>query len=134
MIERLSRGPASVSELASRSNVVACGLQHLQVLEASGLVESQNGRVRACQIVLRLSMAERWINDQGRSGSATLIVSANTCNSDVGRGGNEMSLPFVFSTAFARRTPPGRLIQSRRIRVLCRDNRKGCSTDQVVKP
>ncbi len=41
-------------------------VQHLQVLEASGLVKSEKvGRVRTCEIVPEaLSMAERWINDR----------------------------------------------------------------------
>ena len=53
MIERLSRGPASVSELAKPFAMsLPAVVQHLQVLEASGLVTSAKvGRVRTCQIV-----------------------------------------------------------------------------------
>ena len=41
MVERLSRGPASVSDLARPLAMTLPGvLQHLQVLEASGLVKS----------------------------------------------------------------------------------------------
>jgi DNA-binding transcriptional ArsR family regulator len=67
IVDRLSRGPASVSELAqplpmSRPAVV----QHLAVLEASGLVHSEKvGRVRTCRIEPdALSAAERWISDR----------------------------------------------------------------------
>ena len=67
MVERLSRGPASVSELAKPFAMsLPAVVQHLQVLEASGLVRTEKvGRVRTCQIVPEaLSMAERWINDR----------------------------------------------------------------------
>lgn len=67
MLERLSHGPAPVSELARpfRMSLPAV-LQHLQVLETSGLVKSDKvGRVRTCEIVPGvLSQAEQWINDR----------------------------------------------------------------------
>ena len=52
MVERLSRGPASVSELAEPLAIsLPAVLQHLQVLEGSGLVRSEKaGRVRTCRI------------------------------------------------------------------------------------
>ncbi|HZZ34777.1 MAG TPA: metalloregulator ArsR/SmtB family transcription factor [Caulobacteraceae bacterium] len=65
MVERLSRGPASVSDLARPLPMsLSAVMQHLQVLEASGLVRSQKlGRVRTCQIEPGgLSLAEQWIN------------------------------------------------------------------------
>ncbi len=64
MVERLSRGPASVSELAQPLDMtLSAVVQHLQVLEASGLVRSQKvGRVRTCHIEpMALCRAERWI-------------------------------------------------------------------------
>jgi DNA-binding transcriptional ArsR family regulator len=64
MVERLSRGPASVSELARPLDMsLPAVVQHLQVLEASGLVRSQKvGRVRTCRIESKaLAAAERWI-------------------------------------------------------------------------
>ncbi len=67
MVERLSRGPASVSELAKPFAMsLPAIVQHLQVLEASGLVRSEKlGRVRTCRIVPEaLSSAEGWINDR----------------------------------------------------------------------
>jgi DNA-binding transcriptional ArsR family regulator len=65
MMERLSRGPASVSELASPLAMsLAAVLQHVQVLEASGLVRSQKtGRTRTCSInPAALRSAEQWIS------------------------------------------------------------------------
>ena len=64
MIERLSRGPASVSELAKPLPIsLPAVVQHLQVLEQSGLIRSQKkGRVRTCQIETKaLRSAEHWI-------------------------------------------------------------------------
>ncbi|HEV7993774.1 MAG TPA: metalloregulator ArsR/SmtB family transcription factor [Gemmatimonadaceae bacterium] len=63
MVERLSRGPASVSDLARPLDMsLPAVMQHLQVLEASGLVRSEKvGRVRTCRIEPRaLSNAESW--------------------------------------------------------------------------
>jgi DNA-binding transcriptional ArsR family regulator len=65
MVERLSRGPASVSELAEPLEMsLPAVVQHLQLLEASGLVRSEkNGRVRTCRIEPKaLGLAERWIS------------------------------------------------------------------------
>ncbi len=67
MVERLSRGPASVSELANPLSMsLSAVMQHLQVLEASGLVRSQKvGRTRTCRIEPEgLELAERWIADR----------------------------------------------------------------------
>lgn len=67
MVERLSRGPASVSELAKPFSMsLPAVVQHLAVLEQSGLVRSEKvGRVRTCQINPQaLSLAEQWINDR----------------------------------------------------------------------
>jgi DNA-binding transcriptional ArsR family regulator len=65
MLERLSRGPAPVSELARPLPMsLPAAMQHLGVLEAAGLVRSEKvGRVRTCAIELQLlSQAEQWIN------------------------------------------------------------------------
>jgi DNA-binding transcriptional ArsR family regulator len=67
MVERLTRGPASVSELAEPLDMsLPAVVQHLQVLEASGLVKSQKvGRVRTCRIEPgALRSAEKWIGEQ----------------------------------------------------------------------
>jgi DNA-binding transcriptional ArsR family regulator len=67
IIERLSRGSASVSELASPFAMsLPAVVQHLQVLEQSGLVTSEKiGRTRTCTIDTgALSLVEKWINDR----------------------------------------------------------------------
>jgi DNA-binding transcriptional ArsR family regulator len=67
MLERLSQGPASVSELGRPLAMsLAAVLQHVQVLEASGLVRSQKaGRTRTCSInASTLRPAESWIADR----------------------------------------------------------------------
>lgn len=64
MVERLSRGPASVSELAKPFAMsLPAVVQHLQVLEASGLIRSEKiGRVRTCNIEwAALQTAEEWM-------------------------------------------------------------------------
>jgi DNA-binding transcriptional ArsR family regulator len=65
MMERLSQGPAPVSELARPLPMsLPAAMQHLGVLEAAGLVRSEKvGRVRTCLIEAgALSRAEQWIN------------------------------------------------------------------------
>ena len=67
MVDRLSRGPASVSELARPLSMsLPAVVQHLQVLEASGLIRSEKvGRVRTCRIEPKaMSMAEQWISQR----------------------------------------------------------------------
>jgi DNA-binding transcriptional ArsR family regulator len=67
MVQRLSRGPASVSELAKPLEIsLPAVMQHLQVLEASGIVRSAKvGRVRTCSVEPKmLAIAERWIADR----------------------------------------------------------------------
>jgi DNA-binding transcriptional ArsR family regulator len=64
MVERLSLGPASVTQLAKPLAMsLPAVVQHLQVLEASGLVQSEKaGRVRTCRIrPAALKTAEDWI-------------------------------------------------------------------------
>lgn len=67
MLDRLARGPASVSELAEPLDMtLSAVVQHLKVLEASGLVRTEKvGRVRTCQADPKaLALAERWINQR----------------------------------------------------------------------
>jgi DNA-binding transcriptional ArsR family regulator len=67
IVEKLSAGPVSVSRLAQPLRItLAAVVQHLQVLEESGLVQTEKiGRVRTCRIEPKgLSVAERWINDR----------------------------------------------------------------------
>ena len=74
MVERLSRGPASVSELAGPLAMsLSAVVQHLQILEASGLVRSEkSGRVRTCRIEPAvLQTAEQWITERRLNGDQT---------------------------------------------------------------
>lgn len=67
MVERLGQGPASVSELAKPFAMsLPAVVQHLQVLEASGLVLSEKaGRVRTCRIAPEvLGTAEHWLQER----------------------------------------------------------------------
>ena len=67
MVERLSQGPASVSELGKPLAMsLAAVVQHVQVLEASGLVRSQKiGRTRTCAMnPAALQSAESWIAER----------------------------------------------------------------------
>lgn len=69
MIDRLSLGPASVSELARPLPMtLSAVVQHLKVLEDAGLVKSGKvGRVRTCTLqVAAMAQAERWIADRKR--------------------------------------------------------------------
>lgn len=67
MLAQLSRGPASVSELASPLPIsLPAVLQHLKALEHSGLVASEKkGRVRTVRLEPEaLSSAENWLAGQ----------------------------------------------------------------------
>jgi DNA-binding transcriptional ArsR family regulator len=70
IVDRLSRGPASVSELARPLTMsLPAVVQHLQVLEASGLIRSEKvGRVRTCRIEpATLRTVEQWIAERRTS-------------------------------------------------------------------
>ena len=67
VLEQLSKRPASVSELAAPYKMALPSfVQHLSVLEQSGLVRStKTGRVRTYQIApQRLKVAEDWLGRQ----------------------------------------------------------------------
>lgn len=67
MVEQLSRGPASVSALAEPLRItLAAVVQHLQILEGSGLVTTEKvGRVRSCRLEPgALRAAERWLSER----------------------------------------------------------------------
>jgi len=75
MVERLTRGPASVSELAEPLAMsLAAVVQHVQVLEACGVVRTEKiGRTRMCRIEPgAMTAAERWISDRRRGWEARL--------------------------------------------------------------
>ena len=66
IVARLSKGPLSASRLAMPLGVtLAAVVQHLQVLEESGLVRTEKtGRVRTCSLEpAGLSAAEHWIGN-----------------------------------------------------------------------
>jgi DNA-binding transcriptional ArsR family regulator len=67
IVERLTRGQATVSELAQPlSMALPSVMQHLRVLEDSGLIRSEKvGRVRTCHIEpAALTTAGDWITHQ----------------------------------------------------------------------
>jgi DNA-binding transcriptional ArsR family regulator len=67
ILSRLSRGPASVSDLARPLAMsLPAVMQHLALLEESGLVRSEKvGRVRTCRFEPKaLGEAERWLNER----------------------------------------------------------------------
>jgi DNA-binding transcriptional ArsR family regulator len=67
IVERLSNGPASVTELARPLPMsLPAVVQHLQVLETNGLIRSEKvGRVRTCHLELKtLDQAEAWISSR----------------------------------------------------------------------
>ena len=67
LLAKISEGPISVSRLAKPLDMsLAAVMQHLQILEESGLVHTEKlGRVRTCRIEPQgLSVAEQWIGDR----------------------------------------------------------------------
>jgi DNA-binding transcriptional ArsR family regulator len=67
VVMRLAKGPVSVSELAKPLAMsLPAVVQHLQVLEQSGLVRSEKaGRVRTCRIEPQaLKTVEQWVGEQ----------------------------------------------------------------------
>jgi len=75
MVERLTLGPASVSQLAEPLAMsLAAVVQHVQVLEACGVVKTEKvGRTRMCRIEpTAMTAAEQWITDRRRGWEARL--------------------------------------------------------------
>jgi DNA-binding transcriptional ArsR family regulator len=67
IVERLTRGEASVSELAQPLAMsLAAVVQHVQALEACGLIRTRKvGRVRTCEVEPRvLAQAEQWLSQR----------------------------------------------------------------------
>ncbi len=67
IVDKLSRGPASVSELARPLRMsLAAVVQHLRVLEDCGIVRSEKvGRVRTCRVEpAALLTAEQWMSQR----------------------------------------------------------------------
>jgi DNA-binding transcriptional ArsR family regulator len=69
LLERLSRGSATISELAEPYGISLTGMKkHVQVLEDAGLVSTEKvGRVRRCSLgPRRLEDVEGWIGTYRR--------------------------------------------------------------------
>lgn len=67
IVERLSQGPVTVSELAQPLQMsLPAVMQHLQILESSGLVRSEKvGRIRTCHIEPKaVSQVEQWLAER----------------------------------------------------------------------
>ena len=67
VLERLSMGPSSVTDLASSYNMALPSfVGHLKLLEESGLVTSRKtGRVRICELAPdQVKVAEDWLGHQ----------------------------------------------------------------------
>src|SRR3954447_10624690 len=90
MVERLSRGPASVSELAAPLAMsLPAVVQHLDVLQASGLVRSDKvGRVRTCRLEpAPLRSIEQWIGQHRRAWEDRLDRLGDVLDTTYGRSG-----------------------------------------------
>jgi DNA-binding transcriptional ArsR family regulator len=66
MLDRLSRGPVSVSQLAAPLGITLTAVgQHLEILEECGLVATEKvGRVRTCRMASAgLDALEQWVRE-----------------------------------------------------------------------
>ena len=91
MVERLSRGPASVSELARPLHMsLSAVVQHLAVLEGSGIVSSRKaGRVRTCRIEpAGLRAVEDWVAQRRAMWEASFDRLADYLAETADRGGS----------------------------------------------
>src|SRR5262249_34581848 len=64
ILERLGRGDASISELATQFDMTLTGMKkHVGILEAAGLVSTRKaGRVRTCTLgARRLDLEAAWM-------------------------------------------------------------------------
>lgn len=85
LIDHLLRGPASVSVLAGPMDIsLPAVMQHLSVLEDSGIVRSEKqGRVRIVTLeTSALAEAEQWINDRRRLWEGRLNALARHLDTD----------------------------------------------------
>ena len=81
MVERLSRGPASVKELARPSGMpLPSALKHLKVLETGGIVSSEKvGRVRTYRVQSHaLERVEMWVAERKRNWNSANLAGPNT--------------------------------------------------------
>jgi DNA-binding transcriptional ArsR family regulator len=69
IVDQLSRGQASVSELARPLRItLAAVVQHIQVLEEGGVIRTEKiGRVRTCRVEPQaLAIVEQWLSKRRR--------------------------------------------------------------------
>ena len=91
IVERLGAGPASVSALAAPLPMsLPAVVQHIQVLERSGLVVSEKvGRTRTCRLDAdRLATVESWIADRRRLWDRRLDKLADVLEQDAKKEGS----------------------------------------------
>jgi DNA-binding transcriptional ArsR family regulator len=91
MVDRLTVGPASVSDLARPLAMsLAAVVQHVQVLEACGVVKTEKvGRTRICRIEpAAMTAAEQWISDRRQSWEARLDRLGDVLDQDDENGEN----------------------------------------------
>jgi DNA-binding transcriptional ArsR family regulator len=84
MLERLSAGPATISELAKPAGISLPGvLKHVRILEGAELVTSEKkGRSRQCRLgPAQLDDATAWIDWYRNRWNSRLIVSRRTSTS-----------------------------------------------------
>ncbi len=89
MVERLTLGPASVSELAEPLAMsLAAVVQHVQVLEACGVVKTEKvGRTRLCRIEpAAMTAAEQWFADRRRGWEVRLDRLGDVLNQEAATG------------------------------------------------
>src|SRR3954447_2884758 len=90
IVTRLSRGPASVSELAAPLDMsLSAVVQHIDVLQRSGLVRSHKvGRVRTCRLeAAALHSVEGWIGQHRASWEERLDRLGDVLDETYGRNG-----------------------------------------------
>jgi DNA-binding transcriptional ArsR family regulator len=88
IVVRLSRGPASVSELAEPLAMsLPAAVQHIEVLQKSGLVRSEKvGRVRTCRLEpAPMRSVEQWIAQHRASWEGRLDRLGDVLNATYGR-------------------------------------------------
>jgi DNA-binding transcriptional ArsR family regulator len=90
IVVRLSRGPASVSELAEPLAMsLPAVVQHLDVLQKSGLVRSEKiGRVRTCRLEpAPMGSIEQWIAQHRVTWESRLDRLSDVLNATYGGSG-----------------------------------------------
>jgi DNA-binding transcriptional ArsR family regulator len=96
IVERLSRGPASVTTLAAPLPMsLPAVVQHLQVLERTGLVVSEKqGRVRTCRLdPAGLAKIDDWLNARRASWERALDRLGEVLDSPDASGGPGTTYP-----------------------------------------